>query len=142
MLPKEPLPLYHSWPLFDPYARFELGLADVSVAAAGPIETWRCDVATSTLTWSPGVFDLFGLPRDCVPTREASLPRYAEDSRVAMERLRAHALRHRRGFTLDARLRLPDGDRWMRLTAAPSEEEGALILAGTKQDVTVLYRPR
>jgi PAS domain-containing protein len=140
MLPKEPLPLYHSWPLFDPHARFELGLADATVAAAGPIESWRCEIATGTLLWSPGVFDLFDLPRDTAPTRAASLPRYAPESREAMERLRAHALRHRRGFTLDARLRVSGGDRWMRLTAAPSEEQGALILSGTKQDVTTLYR--
>lgn len=142
MLPKEPLPLYHSWALFDPNARFELGLADATVAAAGPVESWRCDVATGRLTWSPGVFDLFGLPRNHLPTREAALPRYAEESRVAMDRLRAHALRHRRGFTIDARLRLSGGDRWMRLTAAPRDEDGRLILAGTKQDVTALYRSR
>ena len=140
MLLQEPLPLYHSWPLFDPSVRFDLGLADAAVPAAGRVETWRCDVAAGDLTWSPGNFDLFGLPRDVIPTREKSLPLYAEESRVAMERLRAHALRHRRGFTLDARLCRPDGDRWMRLTAAPSEEEGRLILSGTKQDVTALYR--
>jgi hypothetical protein len=38
-----------------------------------------------------------------------------------MERLRAHAIKHRRGFTLDAEIRpAVGGTRWMRLIAAPA----------------------
>jgi len=38
-----------------------------------------------------------------------------------MERLRAYAIKHRRGFTLDAQIRPAVGGkyRWMRLIAAP-----------------------
>ncbi len=37
-----------------------------------------------------------------------------------MEKLRAYAIRHRRGFTLDAEIQPMQGERrWMRLIAAP-----------------------
>jgi hypothetical protein len=46
--------------------------------------------------------------------------RYVSESRVAMERLRAHAIEHKRGFTLDVEIEPTSGERrWMRLIAAP-----------------------
>jgi hypothetical protein len=37
-----------------------------------------------------------------------------------MERLRAYAIKHRRGFTIDVEIRTIGGDpRWMRLIGAP-----------------------
>ncbi|KQT32410.1 hypothetical protein ASG29_11520 [Sphingomonas sp. Leaf412] len=143
MFPTEPLQLHHSWPILDPHARFAHGLAGATVALGGnaPLAHWQCDLATNLPEWSDGVYDIFGLPRGITPDRATALACYREESRVAMERLRAHALRHRRGFTLDARLRTPGGtDRWMRLTAAPQYDGArAVRLAGTKQDVTHLY---
>ncbi len=58
-----------------------------------------------------------------------------------MEALRAHAIHHRRGFTLDAMLRRHDGEmRWMRLSTMPIVAEGKVVrLCGTKQDVTIEY---
>ena len=43
------------------------------------------------------------------------------DGLAIMERLRAYAIKHRRGFTLDAQIRPAVGGkyRWMRLIAAP-----------------------
>ncbi|MGJ3626029.1 hypothetical protein AB5I41_01875 [Sphingomonas sp. MMS24-JH45] len=99
-------------------------------------------LADASLIWEPGVFALFGLPALVAPTRAAALAVYDEGSRVAMERLRAHAIRHRRGFTLDALLRPADGaaPRWMRLVTAPVMFEGRVIaIEGLKQDVTHLY---
>jgi len=59
---------------------------------------------------------------------------YAEDSRAIMERLRAYAIKHRRGFTLDAEIRPAlTGSRWMRLIAAPVCEGGRVVpLQGLK----------
>jgi hypothetical protein len=45
-----------------------------------------------------------------------------------MERLRAYAIRHRRGFTLDAELQpAAGGRRWMRLIAAPACEGDRVV---------------
>ena len=61
-----------------------------------------------------------------------------------MERLRAHALKPRRGFTIDVELRPADGSvRWVRLIAAPElgADDRPVRLAGLKADVTAIYAP-
>lgn len=123
----EPLPLYHSWPLEARLGQWAQGVAlDAAVLPATGGGRWRCDLADNSLTWDPAVFDLFGLPRDIVLTRPMTLACYTEDCRAAMERLRAHAIKFRRGFTLDVEVGPPAGQRrWLRLIAAP-------VLAGNR----------
>lgn len=129
---REPLALYHSWPLHEQARHFELGcIINCAVTdALAPDEMgepgfynagcWECNLADSSLIWSGGVYDLFGLPRNAKVTREEAVALYSEGSRNAMERLRAHAIKHKRGFTLDAEVCPPSGGRrWMRLIAAP-----------------------
>ena len=143
MLPTEPLPLHHSWPLAERSMRFDLGLVhDTPAIAAGAPGTWHCDLAGDRLTWSDAVYDLFGLPRGVRVARHDAVALYAERSRAAMERLRHHAIRHRRGFTIDVELRpATGGPRWMRLMAAPVCSGAAVTaLEGVKLDVTALYR--
>lgn len=112
----EPLPLSHSWPLFEQPQHFELGLVlssavtdlvqpqnvgDLGVHHAG---CWECELSDDTMIWSGGVFDIFGLPRNIPVTRPEALGHYSEPSRAAMERLRAYSIKHRRGFTIDAQI--------------------------------------
>ena len=138
MKPLEPLALHHSWPLFEQSRHFELGqvLNCVITDAAEPggvlgIHTaglWECDLSDNSLIWSGGVHDIFGLPRDAKVSRDEAVGFYAEGSRAAMERLRAYAIKHRRGFTLDAEIRPAVGEtRWMRLIAAPVSEGGRVV---------------
>ncbi len=130
--PSVPIELSHSWPLFEQSRRFELGAvlesaaidaiwpAKVGAIAAQHSGCWECDLADESLIWSGGVYDIFGLPRGIEVSRVAAVSLYAENSRACMERLRAHAIKHRRGFTLDAEIRpAVGGSRWMRLIAAP-----------------------
>jgi PAS domain-containing protein len=146
-----PLPLHHSWPLFESAQHFDLGWTNrASVRppegkAAAPFDNeeamarmgvglWRCDLADDRLTWSDTVFDLFGFPREAAIARADAVAQYCEGSRVAMERLRAHAITHRRGFTLDVELggTLPRS-RWIRLIAAPvCEGDTVVALQGLK----------
>ncbi|WP_083937324.1 PAS domain-containing protein [Sphingomonas sp. PR090111-T3T-6A] len=158
MTPARPLQLDHSWPLFERGQRFDLGFvgdgeefllpgpapfsADARLLADHGIGLWQCDLADSSLTWSAEVFDLFGLPRDAVLSRPEIVALYCEESRAAMERLRAYAIKHRRGFTLDAEIRTVGGEhRWMRLSAAPMCVGGRVVrLHGLKRDVTHEYR--
>ena len=128
----ERLPLTHSWPLTEQGRHFEIGCILNSVITDGIAPTiagevgmhhagcWECDLADNSLIWSGGVYDIFGLPRGARLRRDEAIALYAEESRVKMEQLRAHAIRHRRGFTLDAEI-LPavGGRRWMRLICAP-----------------------
>jgi len=139
MFPIDHLPLTHSWPLYD--AARHLPLEAQAGPVAMDIGLWHCDLATERLSWSAAVYGLFGLPPGEPVERPLAVSLYAGPSRVAMEALRAHAIRHRRGFTLDARIRRPDGEhRWMRLTAMPILAGRKVVhLCGTKQDVTAEY---
>jgi diguanylate cyclase (GGDEF)-like protein len=106
-----------------------------ALAGAG---AWECDLDTNALTWTDGIFDLFGLPRGARIRREDAVALYSEDSRVEMERLRADALERQQSFTMDAKILRPGGDqRWMRLTAGVVCRNGRPThLYGLKQDVT------
>lgn len=135
MKPREPLPLYHSWPLFE-YERYlepehlpqcnasmmasTLSASDGHELASEGIGLWECDLSNNHLTWSAGVFDIFGLPREAHVVRDDIVRLYVDESRLVMERLRAYAIRHRRGFTVDVEIRPSQTTRcWMRLIAAP-----------------------
>lgn len=147
-------PLTHSWPLFEQHQRFDLGClldepGDALAALGRPgfleargIGLWECNLEDNALSWTTGVFDLFGLPRGVAIERDEITALYAEPSRAAMERLRAHAIKHRRGFTLDAEILPVNGPpRWMRLIAAPVCVGRRVVrLHGIKQDVSAVYR--
>ena len=147
MRQNHPLPIYHSWPLYERARHFELGQlhdydAGLAIVDAGqrlppgfstPGE-WSCELADNRLTWSPEVYAIFGLPDGARVSRDETVALYCEGSRAAMETLRAYALRHRRGFTLDAELAPVSGARrWMRLIAAPVWEGREIVrLQGLK----------
>jgi PAS domain-containing protein len=142
----EQLPLDASWPLFDLDRHFDLGcilnseaIDAVKPAAVGDLNyhhagCWECDLKDNRLNWSGGVYDIFGLPRDALLTREECVAFYSERSRSVMERLRTYAIEHQCGFTLDAEINpAVGGKRWMRLIAAPVCEGGhAVRLHGIK----------
>ena len=128
----EPIALTHSWPLWEQPRHFELGhvLNCAVIDAIRPAEVgalslhhagcWECDLTDDSLTWSGGVYDIFGLPRDAVISRREMVGYYCEESRAKMEMLRTNAIKHARGFTVDVEIRPATGDnRWMRLIAAP-----------------------
>ena len=151
-----PLPLQHSWPLPDQGVRLDLGdlfgapafrgmdlaaLDDDRLAAHG-IGRWSRDLADDRLSWTDTVFDIFGLPRGAALSRDEIVALYCDGSRAAMNHLRGYAIRHRRGFTIDAEIRTVAGTRrWMRLLGAPVCEGDRVVgLQGLKQDVSHHYR--
>jgi PAS domain S-box-containing protein len=104
-----------------------------------PIQArWQCDLSDDSLSWSDGVYDLFGLERGAPVTREAVVAMYSAESREELRRLREVAIAERGSFTFEAKIRRPDGQlRWMRVTADVAVEDGvARYLYGTKIDVT------
>ena len=137
----EPLAFSKSWPLFEKHRHFELGAvlncavtdatvpANVGELGFGHAGCWECDLTEGDrLFWSGGVYDLFGLPRGSTVARHEAVRFYAEHSRATMERLRAHAIDHQQGFTLDAEIRPAAGEvRWMRLIGVPVCREGRAV---------------
>jgi hypothetical protein len=133
--------------MHEPRRQFELGrtfhcpegdLVDFAVRQAfGQARAgwWECDLADNSLTWTSGVYDVFGFPHGARVTRGEAVALYCEESRAAMERLRSYAIAHGQGFVLDAHIRPAIGgpERWIRLIGAPSLEDGrAARLHGLK----------
>lgn len=143
MRPIEPLPLHHSWPLYDLREHLAPVMLDPSLArndaalAERGLGLWHCDLADDSLTWTAGVYDIFGLERHISVPRALSVSLYAPDSREAMQRLRSYAIRHKRGFTLDVDIHQADGmgQCAMRLIAAPvlNDAQEVIGLHGVKQ---------
>ena len=100
--------------------------------------SWQCDLSDDSLTWSDGVYDLFGLPRGSAVAREDIVAMYLPESRAELARLRSEAIAVCGSFTFEAQIRRADGElRWMRVTADVVTEHGvARHLYGTKIDVT------
>jgi PAS domain-containing protein len=134
------LALHNSWTIFEQGRHFDLGcvlscavtdiIEPARVGELGPHHAglWECDLADNALTWSGGVYDIFGLPRGAQVARDEIVALYCEGSRAAMERLRAHSIKHRRGFTLDVEINPATGERrWMRLIGAPVCEGGKVV---------------
>lgn len=145
------MPVHHSWPLYERERYFELGRlhgADTLDAVASSADVtaigrfgpelagwWECDLADNNrLSWSNEVYDIFGLPRGAAVTRDETVALYDEGSRAAMEKLRAYAIKHRRGFTLDVEIKpVTAPPRWMRLIAATLCVDDAIVrLQGLK----------
>ncbi len=132
------------------WSEFEVGLADPDgngphpaelyeqAASLVPIGAWSCDLASERLTWTNGVFDMFGLATEQAPERRAIIELFDEESRDLLERQRAQAIANCSGFTLDAGIIRPDGARrWIRITAATRGSNGrSETLFGMKQDIT------
>lgn len=99
---------------------------------------WQCDLRDDSLSWSDGVYDLFGLERGAPVRREDIVAMYSAESREELRRLREGAIAECGSFTFEAKIRRPDGQlRWMRVTADVAVEDGvARYLYGTKVDVT------
>ena len=143
MRPTEPLPLNHSWPLYALRDHLSPVLLDPTIArndialAERGLGLWFCDLQDNRLSWTAGVYDIFGLERDLDVPRPLAVSLYAPDSREPMERLRAYAIRHKRGFTLDVDIQQADGMGAcaMRLIAPPVvDREGSVVaLHGVKQ---------
>lgn len=108
-----------------------------AMALAG-IGAWSCNLSDNRLSWTSGVYDLFGLPAYAALDRRQTVEMYTDESRDAMERLRAQAIITKGTFTLDAQIVRAAGDtRWMRITGEMTHNAcGDPVLHGLKQDVT------
>jgi PAS domain-containing protein len=110
----------------------------IPAGAAALPAAWECDLADDSLRWSPGVFDLFGLPRGASVRRSDVVRQYTPESRAELDRLRSHAIATCGSFTFEAEIIRPDGTPcWIRIMADVVMQGGrATHLYGSKQDIT------
>jgi diguanylate cyclase (GGDEF)-like protein/PAS domain S-box-containing protein len=105
---------------------------------AARIGAWECELETERLTWTPGVYDIFGYPMGNPLRRSSIVDLYIDESRRNMELARAEVIRGGRAVTLDAEIRTWRGERrWMRLSIDAVREAGRPArIFGSKQDIT------
>lgn len=118
----------------------QTGALDLYDQAASivPMGAFSCTLADERLSWTSGVFDIFGLSSAQAPERQATVEMYTEASRELLGRRRSHAIATCSSFSLDASIIRPDGtERWIRINAAVRSVNGrADTLYGMKQDIT------
>jgi len=102
------------------------------------IGAWECELETERLTWTAGVYDIFGYPMGNPLRRASIVDLYIDESRRNMELARAEVIRSGRSVTLDAEIRTWRGERrWMRLSINAAGEGGRPVrIFGAKQDIT------
>ncbi|WP_199093491.1 diguanylate cyclase [Bosea sp. ASV33] len=102
------------------------------------IGAWECNLANESLSWTDGVYDLFGLQRGSTIQRSSILDLYEAGSRSEMNRMRSGIIRNGGAFSLDCRIRTASNERrWMRLIVGVGHQNGRpLRIFGSKQDVT------
>ncbi|MGH6680431.1 MAG: diguanylate cyclase domain-containing protein, partial [Bradyrhizobium sp.] len=102
------------------------------------IGAWECELETERLTWTPGVYDIFGYPMGNPLRRASIVDLYIDESRRNMELARAEVIRSGRALTLDAEIRTWRGERrWMRLSINRDGGAGRRArIFGSKQDIT------
>src|SRR6201996_5476912 len=102
------------------------------------IGAWECELETERLSWTQGVYDIFGYPTGNPLRRANIVDLYIDESRRNMELARAEVIRSGRAVTLDTEIRTWHGEkRWMRLSINAVHEGGKPVrIFGAKQDVT------
>src|SRR5579871_1948907 len=102
------------------------------------IGAWECELETERLTWTQGVYDIFGYPSGNPLRRASIVDLYVDESRRNMELARAEVIRSGRAVTLDTEIRTWRGERrWMRLSIDTVGGAGRpLRIFGSKQDIT------
>src|SRR6201995_2693736 len=101
------------------------------------IGAWECELETERLTWTPGVYDIFGYPMGNPLRRASMVDLYLDESRRNMELARAEVIRSGRAVTLDTEIRTWRGERrWMRLSINTAGGGGPPArIFGSKQDI-------
>jgi len=102
------------------------------------IGAWECELETERLSWTQGVYDIFGYPQGNPLRRANIVDLYIDESRRNMELARAEVIRSGRPVTLDTEIRTWRGEkRWMRLSINAVRVGGRPVrIFGSKQDIT------
>lgn len=102
------------------------------------IGAWECELATERLTWTPGIYDIFGYPTGNPLRRASIVDLYTDESRRHMELARAEVIRSGNAICLDTEIMTWRGERrWMRLSINAIAEGGRTVrIFGSKQDIT------
>lgn len=100
---------------------------------------WELDVASGRITWTDGVFRIYGVGRDYDPSDIArDLSFYPPPSQAVLGAAFDRALRLGEAYDLELEFRRADGaQRWVRTAARPERRDGTVVrIVGNIVDIT------
>lgn len=99
---------------------------------------WECDLVTGQLYWTPGTFELFGVPVGSIIRRRDILDQYEAASRELLECARTEAIQQGTGFSIEVDVFTRAGiKKRLRINATVETKDGdPLRIFGTKQLVS------
>jgi PAS domain S-box-containing protein len=106
----------------------------------GRIGSWEADLTKNTLFWSEETYRIFGCwPDNYAPSNRAFIELVHPDDRETVGKAAEHALQHGKYYSVDYRVRRPDGfERYLveQARIVRDESGNAVQMLGTVQDIT------
>jgi PAS domain S-box-containing protein len=100
---------------------------------------WEFDVATGTITWTEGVYTIYGVPKDYDPSDVArDISFFAEEVRPMVQNAFQRAVREGVPYDLEEEFIRADGTRlWVRTLGRPVVQNGKVVrVVGSIMDIT------
>ncbi len=112
------------------------------VEGIGRIGAWALDVTTGSVSWTRGVYEIYGLAADSVREKETALSYYEAEDQTRLIAAIESAIQDQRPYDLTCRLRRKDSERRVvRTSGKPVTVDGKVVrLAGVIQDITDQFR--
>src|SRR5262245_17603874 len=107
--------------------------------SSGTIGVWDWDVINGSVTWSPELYEIFGVEAGTAPTYEDFSSRVHPDDLAAMESERDAAIRKHKPFDVEFRIILPSGEiRWLssRGKGHYDDNDRVVRVVGNNIDIT------
>jgi len=109
------------------------------VQALAHLGIWEWDAARDRLSWSDGLYEILGLPRETTPTFAALLACVHADDTADVKQFLARARRERNPLSLEYRIVRPSGEvrAVQARVKATFDDAGEVVrILGTDQDIT------
>jgi len=99
---------------------------------------WEMDAETGAMSWTTGMYGIFGVPEDYEPTLKDAVEAYHPDDRDTVRRGVERC--REQGEPFDEELRLitaKDEQLWLRVRAEPVRDDGEIVsIRGSVRDIT------
>jgi len=108
------------------------------IAKLSGVGGWELDVETGKLTWTSKTYDIHGVPEDYIPTVEAAIEFYTEESRPVITKAVTEGMENGEPWDLELPFLTASGQHiWVRAAGRPVFENGKLTrLIGAFRDIT------
>jgi PAS domain S-box-containing protein len=105
--------------------------------AIADVGAWEYDIVADELTWSEQVYEIHGAATGTEVTVDEAIEYYHPDDRATVRDALGNAVEAGESYDIEARIRTPAGERWVRSRGDPQTEDGSIVrVRGAIQDIT------